>query len=57
MRYSRNMTPAHAVDDLAYACGCGLTSGDGTNGQPNILSLSNLDCEGKNRTVSNRDEL
>ena len=57
MPCSRNMTSAHAVDDLGYALAdAGSPVGTGPMASPNILSLSNLDCEGKNWSVSNRDE-
>ena len=57
MRCFGNMISAHTVDDLGYA----LADADSQReGRPiasqNILPLSKIDFQGKNRSVSNRDE-
>ena len=54
----RNMTSGHTVDDVGYVLADANSSAGGeTNSQPEqFLSLNNLDFQGKNRSVSNRDE-
>jgi hypothetical protein len=58
MPYCGNMISAHTVDDLGYALADADSQREGRPiASPNILPFRNLDFQGKNRSVSNRDAL